>query len=49
MVKDRQFFVNLPVVDLEKSTTFFMTPGFNFIVACSDENAGYMIVGGILS
>ncbi|MCW3464543.1 VOC family protein [Chitinophaga nivalis] len=40
----KKIFVNLPVKDLNKSTTFFKQLGFTFNPDFSDENAACMIV-----
>ncbi|MFI8233564.1 VOC family protein [Streptomyces sp. NPDC085900] len=41
----RMLFVNLPVVDLERSKAFFAGLGFSFNPAFSDETAACMLVG----
>src|SRR3954449_7109010 len=41
----RMLFVNLPVVDLERSKAFFAKLGFSFNPKFTDENAACMLVG----
>jgi predicted lactoylglutathione lyase len=41
----RMLFVNMPVADLERSTTFFAQLGFTFNPLFSDEAAACMLVG----
>ena len=41
----RNLFVNLPVVNLERSKAFFAQLGFSFNPAFSDESAACMLVG----
>src|SRR5689334_19713870 len=41
----RNLFVNLPVVDIERSKDFFAGLGFSFNPAFSDENSACMLVG----
>jgi predicted lactoylglutathione lyase len=42
---DRMFFVNMPVADVERSTTFFASLGFGFNPAFTDETTACMLVG----
>jgi hypothetical protein len=43
---NRQIYVNLPVSDLERSTAFFRTLGFDFNQMFTDEKAACMVLNG---
>ncbi|MBC1739932.1 VOC family protein [Listeria seeligeri] len=45
VTRSEQIFVNLPVKDLQATTTFFTKLGFEFNPKFTDENATQMIIG----
>lgn len=45
VTRSEQIFVNLPVRDLQATTTFFTKLGFEFNPKFTDENATQMIIG----